>query len=355
MNATGIVRDPRYLEHLTDRGHPENARRLAAVYDLLDREKVDRRCPTIAPRVAEPDELRLAHAPEYIEKIAATESWDFGLIGPETQASAGSYLAARLAAGGVLEAIRLVAEGRFQNAMALVRPPGHHAERSRAMGYCLFNSTAIGAAYARRRLAMHRVLVVDWDVHHGNGTQHVFERDPTVLFISLHQYPHFPKTGFYTETGIGPGEGFTVNLPLPRGYGNGEYAALFCRIVAPLALEFSPDLVLVSAGFDIHRGDPLGGMAVTETGFAALTRCLMEVAEQCCGGKMVLVLEGGYEPQVLAGSVLAVIDELSGKTRTDPRLQAASGDEKKIRHAATRCIQVQQRFWKALTQKGGPR
>ena len=353
MSATGIIQDHRCLDHLTDDAHPENARRLAAVYDMLDREKIQERCPRIPIQPADPEDLLLLHAPEYIEKVAATEEWEFGPIGPDTQVSAGSYLAARLAVGGVLGGIREVVEGRLKNALVLVRPPGHHAERSRAMGYCLFNNIALGAAYARQRLGLERVLIVDWDVHHGNGTQHFFERDPTVLFFSIHQYPHFPKTGFFTETGIGPGEGFTINIPLPRGYGDGEYAALMESILAPVAKAFSPDLVLVSAGFDLHRDDPLGGMRLTDTGFAAMTRSLMNISESCCGGKMVLVLEGGYEPRVLAASVLSVIDELTDRTRTDPAAVAATANRRKIRYAVTRCVQVQQRFWGTLTLKGG--
>ncbi len=348
MKATGIFRDSRCLNHLTDDGHPEHPRRLAAVYAMLDREDIYRRCPSIPFAPAEVEDLLLLHAPEYIQRVAATESWDFGLIGPETPASAGSYLAARLAVGAALEATRQVVDGRLQNAFALVRPPGHHAERSRAMGYCLFNNAAIAAAYARRRLEVARVLLVDWDVHHGNGTQHFFERDPSVLFFSVHQYPHFPKTGYFTETGIGAGEGYTVNVPLPRGYGDGEYAALMEGILAPVARTFGPELVIVSAGFDLHRDDPLGGMRLTETGFAAMTRCLMNIAAECCGGKMILVLEGGYEPKVLAASVLAVLDELCGRTVTDPAIAAADASPKKVRHIMTRCVQVQQRFWKTL-------
>ena len=354
MSATGIVRDPRCLNHLTEDAHPEHPRRLAAVYDRLDTETIDGRWVLLPARPAEADELLLLHAPEYIEKLAATERWDFGFIGPETPASAGSYLAARLAVGGVLEAVRAVADGRLTTAFVLVRPPGHHAERSRAMGYCLLNNVALGAAFARRRLGLRRVLIIDWDVHHGNGTQHFFERDPTVLFFSVHQYPHFPKTGFFTETGIGPGEGFTVNLPLSRGYGDGEYAALFQRILTPIALEFQPELVLVSAGFDLHRDDRLGGMTVSEAGFAAMTRSVMNIAERCCGGRTVLVLEGGYEPKVLTESVMAVIDELSGKTSTDPSAMAVSGRRKKIEHILNRCVGVHRRFWKSLAEKGGP-
>lgn len=172
--------------------------------------------------------------------------------------------------------------------------------------------------------------------------------------FSIHQYPHFPKTGFFTESGIGPGEGYTVNLPLPKGFGDSEYAALFLRILTPIALEFAPDLVLVSAGFDNHGNDPLGGMALTERGFAAMTRCLMDIARRCCKKRMVMVLEGGYEPKVLAASVRSVLAEMAGQTFTDPISMARSADRKKILYAMTRCVEVQKRFWKSLTLEGGP-
>jgi len=355
VTATGIVCDARCLDHLTDDGHPENPRRLAAVYDMLEKSPPAGDFVPLPARVASREELLLVHTSEYIDKVAATAKQDYALLGPDTQVSKGSFLAARLAAGGFLEAVRRVVEGRPAHAFALVRPPGHHAEKSRALGYCIFNNAAIGAAFARKRLGLSRVMVVDWDVHHGNGTQHIFEQDPSVLFFSIHQYPHFPKTGYFTDSGIGPGEGYTVNLPLPKGFGDNEYAALFLQILTPIALEFAPDLVLVSAGFDNHGKDPLGGMTLTERGFAAMTRCLMDIARQCCQKRMALVLEGGYEPKVLAASVRAVLEEMAGQTVTDPISLARLADRKKILYATTRCVQVQKRFWKSLTMEGGPK
>lgn len=359
MSATGIVQDSRYLLHTTDRGHPESPRRLAAVYDMLDEMRRDpqsaSRLRSIDARPASDSEILLVHSPGYLEKIKATEGQECIQLSPDTQACAHSHEAARLAVGGALEAVCRVTEENLEHGFALVRPPGHHAEKSRALGYCIFNNIALAAAFARRHLGLRRVLIVDWDVHHGNGTQHFFERDPSVLFFSIHQYPHFPKTGFFTETGIGAGEGFTINIPLPKGYGDGEYITLFERILKPVALEFNPDLILVSAGFDIHRQDPLGGMLVTEAGFAGMTRCLMDIAAQCCWGRMVLVLEGGYEPAVLASSVRAVLDELSGRRRSDPAVLAATAAPRKIRYAMNRCLQVQRRFWKTLATEGGRR
>jgi acetoin utilization deacetylase AcuC-like enzyme len=253
-----------------------------------------------------------------------------------------------MAVGGTLQAIGEVWKGRLSNALALVRPPGHHAETARAMGFCLFNNVAIGAAAARQTLGARRVLIVDWDVHHGNGTQHAFERDPHVLFFSSHQHPGYPGTGLYTETGLGAGEGYTVNLPLAKGYGDGEFAALYQRLLKPLALAFDPDLILVSAGFDIHAKDPLGRMRVTATGFAALTRILMDIAARCCGGKLVLVLEGGYRRTALNESIRSVLGELTDQTQTDYQALARRADTRKVDYVFHRCAMVHQKFWSGL-------
>jgi acetoin utilization deacetylase AcuC-like enzyme len=353
MNATlrtGIVRDAGYLEHHTENGHPENHRRLAAIYDMLDAPDMQKRFVTIAPRLARRDEILMLHSPEHLKKIASTAGHAYTALTPDTHASAGSYRAARLAAGGLFEAVAAVVSGNLQNAFALVRPPGHHAERSRALGYCLFNNVALGAAYARESLGLPKVLIVDWDVHHGNGTQHMFEKDNSVLFFSIHQYPHFPGTGFYTEAGSGRGEGFTVNIPIPRGYGDGEYVAIFEKVLRPLALEFGPSLILVSAGFDMHVSDPLGGMKLTDGGFAGLTRSLMNMADDCCNGKLVLALEGGYNAETIGGCVKAVLNELSDTTHCRPEAMAASANRKKLAYALRRSVNVQRHYWKCYAR-----
>ena len=348
MGGTGVLQDRLFLEHLTAEGHPEQPGRLAAIYDRLERLDLKARLIDIVPREAVEEEILLVHAPEYYHRLAASEGQAQVRLSPDTLASGHSFRAALTAVGGVFEAVRRVMSADLTNAFALIRPPGHHAERSRAMGYCLFNNTALGAAYARHALGVERVLIVDWDVHHGNGTQHAFESDSQVLFFSVHQHPHFPGTGLFMESGRGQGEGFTVNLPLPKGYGDAEYAAIFENLLRPVALEFCPGLIIVSAGFDTHRSDPLGGMRMTPTGFAALTRSVMMIADRCCGGRLVLCLEGGYHVEATAESVLAVLKELTGESVSDPVDLGRRARQRKFDYAANRYRHVQRRFWKSL-------
>jgi acetoin utilization deacetylase AcuC-like enzyme len=346
--VTGIVRDHRFLAHTSDEAHWENARRLEHIYAMLDR--LDDRWPLafLQPREASAHELRLVHSEAYIHQIADTADYAHSRVTADTFACAGSYLSATLAAGGVLTAIDAVAAGRLGRAFVLSRPPGHHAEASRAGGFCLFNNAAIGARYARKVLGLAKVLIVDWDVHHGNGLQHIFEQDPTVLYFSIHQYPIFPGTGHYLEVGRGPGEGYTINVPLGKGFGDGDYVALFDRLLKPVAVAFAPDLILVAAGFDSHSQDPLGKMKLSENGFAGLTRTLMDVADACCGGRLVLVLEGGYHPEALAASVRAVIGELCGITHADVRQLAAQASRRRTLPVIDRCVHVLGRFWPVL-------
>ena len=348
MSVTGVITDRRYLAHHMPDGHPEHVRRLQGVYDRLSAEtELVGRLQPIAARLASEAEIVQVHRRGYYLKIAATARSEHTALTADTFASAESFAAAGLAAGGLFEAIVAVVDARVDNAFALVRPPGHHAEASRALGYCLFNNAALGAAFARSHYGIERILIVDWDVHHGNGTQHMFEDDPGVLFFSIHQYPLFPGTGQFTETGRGRGEGYTVNLPLPKGYGDAEYAAIFQRLLVPLAEAYAPELIIVSAGFDTHRNDPLGGMCMTEIGFAALTRILMDVAAACCAGRLVMVLEGGYHVGALAASVVAVLAEMSGLTRSPwPRTEAA--DRRKIDYALSRSLPVLRPFWPCL-------
>ena len=345
---TGIVRDSRYLDHDTGDTHPESKRRLESIFTLWDETGQGEGFQNITPREALDDEILLAHSPEHLSKIVGSSQREYTTFSQDTFASSGSHLAARLAVGGLCTAISLVVSGELKNAFALVRPPGHHAERTRAMGFCLFNNVAVGARYAREILGLKRVLIVDWDVHHGNGTQHCFERDDAVLFFSTHQFPLFPGTGHFTETGLGPGEGMTINVPLRKGYGDAEYADIFRQLLLPPASEFSPDLILVSAGFDTHRSDPLGGMNMTAEGFAVLTRMLMNLAEACCRGRLVLCLEGGYNLKALAMSVRAVLRELAGLTVSAPHDAADAADKKKVDYALKRSRPILRRYWKNI-------
>ncbi len=347
---TGIVRDIRFLEHRPPPGHPESPQRLEAVYAMLDAPELSGTFVEIPPRAAGPEELGWVHSEDYIRWVAAACRQPVDRLSADTYVSAGSYTAACLAAGGVCAAVAAVVSGKVRNAFSLVRPPGHHAERSRAMGYCLFNNIAVGARFAQRVLGLRRILVVDWDVHHGNGTQHIFEQDPTVLFFSVHQWPHYPGTGLHTDVGLAAGEGFTVNVPVPEGFGDAEYALIFETLLTPLAAEFAPELILVSAGFDSHQADRMGGMALTPAGFAALARCLKESAEILCAGRLALALEGGYERSALRESVKAVLLELQAAAPRHPRPWPTSARGKKLRSIIERSLQVHGRFWKCFSQ-----
>lgn len=348
LNQAGIIKDGRYLEHITGDGHPESYKRLETIYDMLNDPDMIGHFNDIVPRLASEEEILLNHSPEYLKQVAATEGKGFFALSADTHVSENSYKAALLAAGGILKAIETVDAGKIKRVFSLQRPPGHHAEWGRAMGFCIFNNVALGALYARKALGMKRVLIVDWDVHHGNGTQHSFEADPSTLFFSIHQFPHFPGTGLYTEVGKGKGEGFTINIPLGKGYADAEYAFIFEKILKPVALEFGPDLILVSAGFDIHKADPLGGMKVTTNGFAVLARSIMNMADACCGGKVVFTLEGGYNLKVLRTSVKATLKELAEQTLSNPEESAHYAVEKKVQYVLKRCRHVHQRFWASL-------
>ena len=245
-------------------------------------------------------------------------------------------------------AVKMVNSGDLDNAFALVRPPGHHAERSRAMGFCLFNNVAIAAMYARKDLGLERILIADWDVHHGNGTQHSFEGDDSILYFSTHQYPLYPGTGSYGETGSGKGIGYTVNVPLPTGYGDGDYVSIFDKVLKPVALEYKPDLILVSAGFDIYYRDPLGSMNVTPEGFAGLTRLLMNIADECCEGKLVITLEGGYHINGQRESVKAVLEELTGIRKTSISKLISSANKSIVDFAIKPVLDNHMDFWKGL-------
>jgi acetoin utilization deacetylase AcuC-like enzyme len=264
----------------------------------------------VAPRAATREQLARVHDTEYLRRIAETAGTATALDA-DTYTSPESYEIALLAAGAVVDAVERVMGGSHRAAMALVRPPGHHAERDRAMGFCLYNNVAVAAAHARAQGAA-KVAIVDYDVHHGNGTQHIFETDPHVLYISTHQFPYYPGSGAAGEIGREAGRGFTVNVPLEAGAVDEDYQFVFAKLVLPILRQFEPDLLIVSAGFDAHQRDPLGGMRLATESFAAMTMELRAVAEECCRGRLVAAVEGGYDLQAFAASLDAAIDALGG-------------------------------------------
>src|SRR5207249_3936371 len=286
-------------------GHrlPERPDRLRV---LLDHLGDARDLVHVGARAAVDEELALVHPAAHIERVAASAGRARVVFDPDTATSAESWEAARLAAGSLLVVCEAVLAGQVQNGFALVRPPGHHAERDRAMGFCLFNNVAVAAAWLKSH-GVERVAIIDWDLHHGNGTQHCFERDPDVLYVSTHQYPYYPGTGAADEVGHGAGAGRTLNLPFPAGFGDAEYVRAFTEVVAPVVRQFAPGFVLVSAGFDCDHRDPLGGMAVTPAGFAAMAHASVALARECARGRIAAVLEGGYDLAAIVEGVDATL------------------------------------------------
>ena len=351
MNRTGIVKDSRYLEHMMDPGHPESPERLRAIYQMLEEEEMKGQFEAVKPRAATREELEMIHTPAYIDLIASTAGKPYFRLDGDTSTCAKSYEAALVAAGGFLELIKAIMEGKLNNGFAFVRPPGHHAERDRAMGFCLFNNVAIGARYAIQNFSLQKILIVDWDVHHGNGTQNSFYEDPSVLYFSTHRYGFFyPGTGGPTEVGKGKGEGFTVNVPLSTQWGDADYGNIFQKILKPIALEYQPQLILVSAGFDIHYDDPLGGMEVTEKGFARMTQILMEIAEATAQGKLAITLEGGYDVAGQKRSVKAVLKELAQLSPLDKRdlLEKEEANTSRTERFILQLKEIQKRYWKNI-------
>ncbi len=317
MRKTAVYRNDLFLEHQPGYDHPESPERLRVIYRELDREDVGSLFLYPAFEPASTETIALNHSPALIEKVASTAGHAHDFLDADTRTSEQSYAAALLAAEALVDAVNRLDRGEMDNAFCLVRPPGHHAERDRSMGFCLFNNVAIAAHWAVEKLDYSRVMIVDWDLHHGNGTQHSFYDSDSVLYCSTHQYPYYPGTGAIPETGSGAGQGCTVNIPLAGGQGDREFACIFNELIIPVARRFGPELILVSAGFDIYDGDPLGAMKVTPAGFAYMTRALVHLATEVCGGRMVVTLEGGYNLQGMKDGALAVLSELCGERLSD--------------------------------------
>jgi acetoin utilization deacetylase AcuC-like enzyme len=311
---TAIVTDPRYRQHDTGSGHPERPERLLMVESVLSDwhgaplERVD-------ARLAGEDEIRAVHSEDLYARIRDTQRVARARIDADTTTCARSFEVALLAAGGLIELVDAVATRAYANGFAFVRPPGHHATAAQAMGFCLFNNVAVAAKHLKLRHGIERVAIVDWDLHHGNGTEAIFYEDPSVLYVSLHQFPQYPGTGTVTDIGRGAGLGYNVNVPLSAGVGDEGYLLAFEEIVTPVLRQFAPQFILISAGFDCHWRDPLGSMQVTEKGFLGMTRSLLTVADEIADGRIAAVLEGGYDLDAIRGSTETVLSELTHGAR----------------------------------------
>ncbi|MEE9549307.1 MAG: histone deacetylase [Candidatus Binatia bacterium] len=341
MARTAVVIDPDFLKHQPGHVHPERPERLKVLLDLT-RGLHGSELQILPPRPATKEEVSSCHSSEYIDLVRSTSEINRYALDGDTVTCADSFGIALLAVGGFLRLLDSISAFDFRNGFALVRPPGHQATRDRAMGFCLFNTVAIGAQYLKRLYGARRILIMDWDVHHGNGTQDSFYQDPSVLYISTHQYPYYPGTGAIEEVGNGKGEGYTVNIPLPAGCGDEGYLRVFKEIVIPIADKYQPEWVLVSAGFDPHQHDPLGGMRVTEKGFGIMASMLLELAQKHAAGKIAFLLEGGYNIEALRNSVSVVLEKMKGEDRSGPAVQIGMN---RVDPLIRKILKFQEKYW----------
>lgn len=323
--TTAFVTHARYVDHDL-KGHPEHAGRIRAVWRRLEETGLLARMQALEAAAASPDQLRLVHTAAYVELLKSTAGSDrFSRLDADTYVNPDSYEVALLAAGGTLDAVAAVLDGKADNALAAVRPPGHHAMPDRAMGFCLINNVAVAARYAQQAYGLKRVLIVDYDVHHGNGTEAMFYDDPSVYVASIHQWPLYPGTGALPDIGRGVGRGYNLNIPVAPGNGDANYAALFEQVLWPAALRFQPELILVSVGHDAHWSDPLAGMRLTLRGYTHLAHELLLMAQQFCGGRIVFVMEGGYDLEALASGMANIAHVLLGDPDFDDPMGRAPG------------------------------
>jgi acetoin utilization deacetylase AcuC-like enzyme len=343
MRRIGLVDHPVFREHHTGIGHPESHERLIAIEKHLNSTGLKEHLVKVDAPEINLEDLYSVHQESYVSEMLNFCRAGNGYIpSMETEVGPATAEAALRAAGGCVHAADLVLNGDLDGAFAAVRPPGHHATNHIAMGFCLFNNIAIGAAHLVKQHGLKRILIVDWDLHHGNGTQHSFYDSREVLYFSTHQYPHYPGTGHWKETGSGKGEGFTVNVPLRAGKTDEEYLYIFRTLLPPIALEYKPEFILVSAGFDTYEDDPLGGMRITSLGFASLAAELMDIAAEFSQKRILLALEGGYSLQGLQDGVEQVLLQLAGEASRpaiDPKASASLESE------LAPVIQTQKQFW----------
>ncbi|CAK8715294.1 MAG: Acetoin utilization deacetylase AcuC [Candidatus Electronema aureum] len=343
MRRTAIYKDDLFLQHQPGYGHPESPDRLRVIYDALDKENIGSRFVYPQFRPVSAETLQLNHSEDLVRRVTATQGHALMALDPDTHTSPRSNEAACLAVGALTDGIASIVRREIDNAFCLVRPPGHHAERENAMGFCLYNNVAVAARWAMQELGLQRIMIIDWDLHHGNGTQESFHEMNEVLYLSVHKYPYYPGTGSALENGTDKGEGYTVNVPLPGGQGDFEYARIFNELIVPVARQYQPELILISCGFDICKGDPLGDMRVTPEGIAYMTRKMVEVAEEVSGGRLLVTLEGGYNLDSMRDGSLAVLAELSGQPiDCDWPVNLSTEKAEQLAHSQADCPSLEQ-------------
>ena len=341
-----VIKDERFTQHLENVFHLENARRIKAIQSMLEHPTLEGKWSEVEPRLATVEELALVHTNDHIERVAQTAGKPLCSFDPDTQTTEKSYKVARLASGAVFSLIDEIWSGNARRGFAFIRPPGHHAEPDRAMGFCLFNNVALGAMYLKENYSVNRVMIVDIDVHHGNGTQAVFYDTDEVLFISMHEFPSYPGTGNLGEVGHGKGEGFTVNIPMAKGRGDRDFAQVVHFLINPIARAYHPGMILVSCGFDLYLHDRLGRMTGTPEGYALLTAMLVQIAESVCNGRIAFVMEGGYSVKGIAECGLRVMQELCGvPTRTGERIEKMTVSGFPRFSELEKVVKIHKKYW----------
>jgi len=314
MGRTALIYDPIFLEHDAGPSHPECPERLVAILEAIEAAPQTHSGLVLqTPSMASDQDIVAVHSPQH---LASVKSWSQAeravRINQDSLVSPRTFEAAMLASGGAILAVNEIMAGRLAHAFCVHRPPGHHAEYEQCMGFCYFNHVAIAARYLQRRHGLERIAIIDWDVHHGNGTQHCFESDSSVFFFSVHEHPLYPGTGLGDEQGVGAGHGYTMNVPVPAGYGDRDYERIFVDQLRPAIDSFRPQFILISAGFDAHLRDPLGGMRLSEGGVERMTEIVVQLADEHCEGRLVSLLEGGYDHQATAAAAAIHLDTLLG-------------------------------------------
>jgi acetoin utilization deacetylase AcuC-like enzyme len=349
MQPVIIVKDDRYIQHLERVPHLESPRRYRAMLEVLADPSLNGRLREVSPRMATPEELAWVHTREHIERVARSAQRPLTSFDLDTAATETSYEVARLGVGGVFSLLDEIWSGRGRRGFACIRPPGHHAEPDKAMGFCLFNNTALGARYLREQYSVKKVMIVDIDVHHGNGTQSTFYGTDEVLFLSFHQFPGYPGTGNYGEVGEGKGEGYTVNIPLAKGHGDSDFGKIVYFFINPLAQLYQPEIILVSCGFDLYHRDRLGGMKVRPEGYGLITFFLLSIAEKVCDGRIAFIMEGGYSLKGIRECGLAVMQALCGlpilRAKEINKVVGDAGGARKI-SSLKKVMDVQKKYWK---------